>query len=113
MCELVQKEDSFSPVERLNLPAAQRRELFFSTTQLSKSGSGQKPEFYWHLPDSSMIEKQTPTDIFSAHLLVFQVFYLGGVVAVSLAVAEDLEPRHTDGVDHWPAVREKLHVSHL
>lgn len=33
------------------------------------------------------------------YLLVFQVFYLGSVVAVSLAVTEDLEPRHADGVD--------------
>lgn len=38
------------------------------------------------------------SDLLFTYLLVFQVFYLGSVVAVSLAVAENLEPRHTDGV---------------
>lgn len=35
------------------------------------------------------------------------------MVAVSLAVAEDLEPRHADGVHNRTAVGEKLHISHL
>lgn len=47
------------------------------------------------------------------YLLVFQVFYLGSVVAVSLAVTEDLEPRHADGVNDWTTVRKKLHFSDL
>lgn len=53
------------------------------------------------------------TSTASAHLLVFQVLYLGGVVAISLAMAEDLEPWHTNGVDHWTTVRKELHISHL
>lgn len=55
----------------------------------------------------------THANFLSAHLFVFQVFYLGSVVAVSLAMAEDLEPRHTDGVDHRTTVRKDLHISHL
>lgn len=49
----------------------------------------------------------------SAHLLVFQILDLGSVVAVSLAVAENFEPRHADGVDHRAPVWKKLHISHL
>lgn len=49
----------------------------------------------------------------SSYPLVLQVFDLGRVVAVSLAVAEDLESRHADGVDNRAAIGEKLHISHL
>lgn len=48
-----------------------------------------------------------------AHLLVFQVLNLSSVVTISLAVAEDLEPWHANGVNHWTAVGKELHVSHL
>lgn len=48
-----------------------------------------------------------------AHLLVFQVLNLSSVVTISLAVAEDLEPWHANGVSHWTAVGKELHVSHL
>lgn len=52
-------------------------------------------------------------DFLTAHLLVFQILDLGGVVAVSLAVAEDLEPRHADGVNHRTAIWKELHVPYL
>lgn len=48
-----------------------------------------------------------------AHLLVFQVLNLSSVVTISLAVAEDLEPWHANGVNHWTAIGKELHVSHL
>lgn len=48
-----------------------------------------------------------------AYLPVFQVLDLGGVVAVSLAVAQHLESGHADGVHHGAAVGEELHIPHL
>lgn len=48
-----------------------------------------------------------------AYLPVFQVLNLGGVVAVSLAVAQHLESGHADGVHHGAAVGEELHIPHL
>lgn len=48
-----------------------------------------------------------------AHLLVFQVLNLSSVVTISLPVAEDLEPWHANGVNHWTAIGKELHVSHL
>lgn len=48
-----------------------------------------------------------------AYLPVFQVLDLGGVVAVSLPVAQHLESGHADGVHHGAAVGEELHIPHL
>lgn len=49
---------------------------------------------------TSSTRRHTHKDFLLAYLLVFQVFHLGSVVAVSLAMAEDLEPRHADGVNY-------------
>lgn len=47
------------------------------------------------------------------YLLILQIFDLGRVVAVSLAMAEHFEARHADRIDHRASVGEELHVSDL
>lgn len=51
--------------------------------------------------------------LLSAHFIVLQIFNLCCVVAISLAMADDLEPGHTNGVDNGSPIRKKLHISHL
>ena len=48
-----------------------------------------------------------------SYLDVLQVLDVGCVVAVPLAVLDDLEPPPADGVCHRASVGEELHVSDL
>lgn len=47
------------------------------------------------------------------YLLILQIFDLGRVVAISLAMVEHFEARHANCIHHRATVREELHISHL
>lgn len=121
LCVHVCKNMSFSILEGLNSSVRQKGITSLSTAELSQGECQAKNlcdmclRAVW-CKVSEMISSDRQhihSAMLSAYLSVLQVLYLGSIVAVSLAVAEDLEPWHTNSVNHWTTIRKELHISHL